>query len=134
MSNFVVDNIGHYFVTPPTFDLGLVFKDSAPSIPLIFVLSPGADPLNNLEKYAESKKKTVMKVSLGQGQGPKAEKLIEEGIKKGNWVVLQNCHLAISWLGRLEKICEELPSKKPHRDFRLWLTSYPSPQFPVSVL
>jgi len=31
------------------------------------VLSPGADPLNNLEKYAESKKKNVDKVSLGQG-------------------------------------------------------------------
>jgi len=134
ISNFVVDKIGHYFVTPPAFDLGIIFKDSAPTIPLVFVLSPGADPLNNLEKYAESKKKAVMKVSLGQGQGPKAEKMIEEGIKKGNWVVLQNCHLAVSWLGRLEKICEELPLQKPHRDFRLWLTSYPSPHFPVSIL
>jgi dynein heavy chain len=45
----------------------LIFKDSAPAIPLVFVLSPGADPLNSLEKYAETKKKTVMKVSLGQG-------------------------------------------------------------------
>lgn len=88
ISNFVIDYIGDYFVTPPVFDLGLVFKDSGPTIPLVFVLSPGADPLNSLEKYAEGKKKLVMKVSLGQGQGPKAEKMIEEGIKKGNWVVL----------------------------------------------
>jgi len=134
ISNFVVDKIGDYFVTPPAFDLGLVFKDSGPSIPLIFVLSPGADPLNSLEKYAETKKKAVMKVSLGQGQGPKAEKMIEEGIKKGNWVVLQNCHLAVSWMGRLEKLCEDLPLQKPHREFRLWLTSYPTPTFPVAVL
>jgi dynein heavy chain len=109
MSNFVVDKIGEYFITPPAFELGIIFKDSGPSIPLVFVLSPGADPLNSLEKYAETKKKLVMKVSLGQGQGPKAEKLIEEGIKKGNWVVLQNCHLAVSWMGRLEKIAEDLP-------------------------
>jgi len=134
LANFVLENIGEYFTTPPTFDLGVVFKDSGPTIPLIFVLSPGADPLNSLEKYAETKKKHVDKVSLGQGQGPKAEKMIENGVKTGSWVVLQNCHLAVSWMGRLEKLCEELVSMKPHRDFRLWLTSYPSTAFPVSIL
>lgn len=134
ITNFITDAIGTYFITPPAFDLGLVFRDSAPAVPLVFVLSPGADPLNSLEKYAESKKKLVMKVSLGQGQGPKAERMIEEGIKKGNWVVLQNCHLAVSWMGRLEKLCEELPAQKPHREFRIWLTSYPSVHFPVAVL
>lgn len=62
---WVTSYIGEYFITPPQFDLGLVFKDSSATVPLIFVLSPGADPLNNLEKYAESKKKHVDKVSLG---------------------------------------------------------------------
>lgn len=74
MANFVNSKIGDYFVSPPPFDLGSIFKDSSPIAPLIFVLSPGADPLNALEKYGESKKKQVNKVSLGQGQGPIAEK------------------------------------------------------------
>jgi dynein heavy chain len=37
-------------------------------------------------------------------------------------------------MGSLEKICELMPERKPHRDFRLWLTSYPSKDFPVAVL
>jgi dynein heavy chain len=77
--------------------------------------------------------KKSKQVSLGRGQGGKAEAEIEDKLKTGGWVLLMNCHLATSWMSRLEYIVENLDDSK-HRDFRLWLTSMPDKSFPLSVL
>jgi dynein heavy chain len=74
--------------------------------PIVFVLSPGADPTTSLLKFSEELSmgdKTGM-VSLGQGQGPYAEHCIEVAMAEGRWVILQNCHLGKSWMPTLEKI------------------------------
>ena len=53
-----------------TTDLSLVFKDSSPTTPLIFVLSVGTDPAADLYKFAEEMRfsKKLSAISLGQGQ------------------------------------------------------------------
>ncbi|XP_045466215.1 dynein axonemal heavy chain 7-like isoform X2 [Harmonia axyridis] len=96
----------------------------------------GVDPMGPLIKFAEEQKFTerFTSISLGQGQGPRAQALIENGTQEGCWVCLQNCHLATSWMPTLEKIFESLDYANTHDYFRLWLTSYPSEKFPVTLL
>jgi dynein heavy chain len=126
--------LGSKFVEPPPFDLARSFDDSSPVSPLLFVLSPGSDPTSELMKFAEEEGREVLAVSLGQGQGPRAEAAMEQAAATGNWVLLQNCHLAVSWLPRLESLVESLDVASVRPTFRLWLTSYPSAKFPVSIL
>ena len=75
-------------------------------------------------------------ISLGQGQGPVAEKMISSAMKNGDWVFLQNCHLAASWMLRMESVVKSFlaPDATIHDDFRLYLSSMPNKCFPVFVL
>ena len=149
ITEYVGAEMGQPYVDPLPFDLDACFADSDAGTPLVFILSPGSDPMANLLKFAESKTRKaegakpddpevptrVEAVSLGQGQGPFATRCIDEGARNGHWVVLQNCHLAKSFMPELEQQCElRIKREDTHPDFRLWLTSYPSPIFPVSIL
>lgn len=114
MQDFVSGHLGQRFIEPQTADLGQVFKDSSPTTPLIFVLSPGTDPASALYKFAEEMRfsKKLNAISLGQGQGPRAEALMFSAMERGKWVFFQNCHLAPSWMPTLERLIENIDPDK----------------------
>jgi dynein heavy chain len=73
---------------------------------MLSVCPAGADPTSMLQRFGERKGwqlgGRLQVVSLGQGQGVLAETVIKQAAVTGDWVCLQNCHLAASWMRRLE--------------------------------
>ncbi|KAL0488326.1 dynein heavy chain [Acrasis kona] len=137
VTEFVRTELGDQFTRSPALDLDLALRDASASTPIVFILSQGADPTDMLQKFAANMKINLEIRSLGQGQDVVAKRLIEKGRKnERTWVLLQNCHLYVSFMPELEKIIAEFssPTAVLAPDFRLWLTSMPSKDFPIPIL
>ena len=128
--------LGKMFTESPQFDLEASYADTSNVSPVIFILTEGTDPTPVFYEFAAQKgfQDRMLVRSLGQDQGVFAQQYIHEGMKTGDWVYLQNCHVYGSWMPTLEKLCEDLLTKDVHPDFRLWLTSKPDKSFPVAIL
>ena len=130
--------LGEMFTMQSEVDLTSPYQDTSKDTPLLFILSQGADPRDSLERLAQkfgfSKKLTIL--SLGQGRGPTASKLIKTAKLSGYWVYLQNCHLCPSFLPTLEQKIQKMArtTNKISDNFRLILSSMPTEIFPVSIL
>jgi dynein heavy chain len=134
---FVEKMMGSYFVGSPEVKMETIYAESDSRTPIIFVLSQGADPRSAIEKLANELNMTesMRPISLGQGQGAIAKKIIDDAIVNGLWAILENCHLAKSWMPQLEKEVESLQRREDiNPAFRLFLTSMPASYFPVSIL
>lgn len=137
-AQYVEVSLGKIFVESPGVDLHVVFKDINKTTPLIFVLSAGSDPMTAFQRFAKQKnfEEKYTAISLGQGQGPVAERIIADATRKGEWVFLQNAHLCKSWMNGLAVVVKglALPEAEVHDDFRLYLSSMPCDFFPIGVL
>lgn len=51
----------------------------------------------------------------------------------GTWVVLQNCHLAPSFMPQLDFEIESVTYDE-QSSFRIWMTTEPSDKFPVTIV
>ncbi|KAJ8673423.1 hypothetical protein QAD02_004685 [Eretmocerus hayati] len=112
------------------------YNESSCFTPLIFILPSYSSPFVIVNKYAKilGYAEKLHLLSMGPSQERKAELLIEIARKNGEWVFLQNCHLALSWMARLEDIIEGFDANTTALGFRLWLSSETSDKFPIGVL
>lgn len=106
------------------------YEETSPSTPIFFILSPGVNPLKDVEDLGEklgftSERQNFHNVSLGQGQEVVAERAMEVAATNGHWVVLQNIHLVKKWLPSLEKNLEKF-AEGSHENYRVFMSAEPA--------
>ncbi|KXS10801.1 hypothetical protein M427DRAFT_103173 [Gonapodya prolifera JEL478] len=130
MRAFVAQKMGQKYVESHRMPIAEVYKETNPATPIFFILSPGVDPVKEVEALgktmgASEDQGTFHNVSLGQGQEVIAEQKLEKAAKEGGWVMLQNIHLVVKWLPILDKKLEQL-RESPHETFRVFLSAEPA--------
>jgi len=114
------------------------YNDSTTTTPIYFILSPGVNPVEDVEYLCKLKgfdvKKMLHTIALGQGQDKYANDKLDAGHKEGLWVMLQNVHLMPSYLYEMEKRLTAYALEGSNQNFRLFLTSDASNQIPIGLL
>ena len=135
---------GPDFLEARTFSdtLAQSYNDSLPTVPIFFILSPGSNPIKELEvlgRKVNPKKpfvlgKNFFSVAMGQRADKEAELLLHSCYAEGHWLFLQNIHLMPKWLKNLQDLLKELSKEKGNDDFRLFLSAEPTKNIPVGIL
>ena len=91
---FIEEKLGTKYVEGRSVEFAKSFEESGPATPVFFILSPGVDPLKDVEALGKklnftSDNQNFHNVSLGQGQEIVAEQKMAIASKEGHWVVLQ---------------------------------------------
>ncbi|KAI3360460.1 hypothetical protein L3Q82_002355 [Scortum barcoo] len=130
LRNFVEESMGTKYVEASRLEFDKLYEDSGPSTPVFFILSPGVDPLKDVEKLGlklgfSIDQGTLHNVSLGQGQEEVAERVLNNASKLGHWVILQNVHLVARWLPSLDALLETA-AVDSHPNYRVFITGEPA--------
>lgn len=70
-SNFVEEKLGHKYVENKSVEFGKSYEETGPGTPVFFILSPGVDPLKDVEALGKKlgftfDNRNFHNVSLGQ--------------------------------------------------------------------
>ncbi|CAL8284422.1 unnamed protein product [Lota lota] len=138
IKNFVEEKFGNKYVERTKFEFANAYQESSPSTTVFFIVSPGVDPVADVEVLGKELGFTAANgkfhnFSMGQGQETLAEAALHLAAKEGHWVMLQNIHLVHNWLGCLDKHIEK-NSVGSHQDYRVFMSAEPPASFESHVI
>jgi len=130
VSGFIEVELGEKYTEGKQVEFSKSYTETSPANPVFFILSPGVDPLKDVEKLGKQLGFTednmnLHSVSLGQGQEVVADTALKTAAENGHWVVLQNVHLVAKWLPTLERNLEKYASDS-RDEFRVYISGEPA--------
>jgi dynein heavy chain len=132
---YICSVLGPEFTDPPALDLAGTYHESGVQTPIVCLLSAGSDPSLSIELLNRRLRIVGLHtVSMGQGQEVHARAFVREAMTTGAWVLLQNCHLSIGFLAEMTGMIKAADPEKMAPTFRVWITSEPTPRFPITLL
>ncbi|CAF93625.1 unnamed protein product, partial [Tetraodon nigroviridis] len=133
MVAFATQTLGMKELYPPPLNLHRLYTETQEWEPVLIIISPGADPSQELADLAAKTvgRESYHEISMGQGQADVALDTLRECARNGEWLCLKNLHLVTTWLPLREK---ELNVLQPKAGFRLWLTAEVHARFPPILL
>ena len=130
---FIRRVLGEEFMAPVTDPIAEVWEETEPTKPVLYLLAPGSDPTGSIDELARKRKIPTAKVSMGEEQEIIAKKHIDDAMRDGFWVILNNCHLSLEFMAEMEDILNP-KDKEIHETFRIFITCEPNKDFPLGLL
>lgn len=104
--------------------IGEAFQESSCMIPVLFLISNGVNVYQELlqfcNKYSQQQRLSNL---IGKKEDTaKLHELIRRGITNGEWVLIENLDLELSWIPIIEQYITQFTPELNNNKFRLFLT------------
>ena len=117
------------------------YNESTPVSPIFFLVTHSVNVNAELEQFYNKKTggaaNSAIKLTnfqVGRGADHKIEEAIQKAIQVGDWILLENLHLADHWLNDLELIIAKFEKDICHSRFRLFLSAVQMDNCPHMIL
>ncbi len=95
------------------------------------LLTVGADPTLLIEQLAKRMQTELHFISMGQGQEVHARRYVDEAMRNGSWVLLQNCHLCLDYVNELFGLLSDM---KTETDLAIEIAAREGTDNPITVI
>ncbi|KAK2963281.1 putative Dynein axonemal heavy chain 1 [Blattamonas nauphoetae] len=139
LQTLTIDFFGRAFSTAKPRPLVDIIKNTPASTPLVLLTTQTSRTADTVQDAADTLSSSlgtirVKHLSTSDESVKRSSRIITEGSYHGQWIVIQNCHLAPIWLNPLIPYLASNLLVRAHSRFRFIFISKQTPLFPPQIL